>query len=912
MALEDIIYFNSAVTEMFSFNNHQGTISVTRYAIRSVDPVNIERISSSAEDQTLSVYDELGMPTFFQLKDGVLHETKLTSIGGYVYQTYHPEQDIWKISRRQTNEKIDLKRIEEIPTFQQRVRQVIENLPSFQNDENNEENSFMEEKQIGERLNHTEAHILDDFLEESLSVIYLFPLPTELRKEFLVKSVTEESYTFHHSLDLLYFYCKDLQNKEIIHVPKYTNEFNKVIPARDITLNHSGIELIKALKMINDFCFNNELLYGEYGKRKALAHYFGSFGKSSPEIFAVHVNSKIFETIRNSVNNKETDMEENRELVVLSEKDGSWRTGPEAQEIDPILLDRINNALNSLASLNIPDLDLEVLHHLPFEKKMLFMRECKDLIILFHAGAPPHLIFGMNEGELRYWTSQASDIEEFVKYGETFESVYDLPVNFRKKILPQMQFFVGGFFNIDYGNDIRNDEIENEDYVCHENLISLLQDGFSLKNISQLNSSLFNKMIFSKDREYQAQNILKVLKRYSIDPIEFFSFNSKIVLDILRETGGIYVFRYLAENKISLRDLLDLRHEGLARIILFHSRNFMKFLEMFKKPSSLDQLPEFTHNKKDLIRNLFLNQRNFPENYFSMISFGDLLEKSSDEVEALFHRPTHFDYRYQNKDEGFFECLQKAIQKIAADQSLMGDMIKKLTDEEYVNAKKNQWMIFLAEFFREMIDFSRSRIEKEESFFDPDCRATLNELISIVDDAGLELSALQIKDEILFFGELLDEKNDNDGFEKISDSIWNIFEVTWLKRIKSDSIVTDFEEAINRGVLSEDYRCLCAYLGIREKQGDYTSSFGQISKFFGGKKKEEKIDSIKALMRYLLVKERFPDTLESVKPTHEQINALLQGSCNGMMRNLGLERELEVIRQVEVQSRSNWLCCINS
>lgn len=61
--------------------------------------------------------------------------------------------------------------------------------------------------------------------------------------------------------------------------------FLTTIDKLNMTVNQKSPEeeLIRALKAMNDVCFNNDVMYGEYGTRPALEHYFGSLG-------AIHAN----------------------------------------------------------------------------------------------------------------------------------------------------------------------------------------------------------------------------------------------------------------------------------------------------------------------------------------------------------------------------------------------------------------------------------------------------------------------------------------------------------------------------------------------------------------------------------------------------------------------------------------------
>jgi hypothetical protein len=78
---------------------------------------------------------------------------------------------------------------------------------------------------------------------------------------YLQRALTEDCATFLSSLDRLYR-------------PKLTGQ-----AAMD------NLELLRALKLMNDFYHNNEVLFGVYGTRETLKHYLGSLG--SPNLGSV-------------------------------------------------------------------------------------------------------------------------------------------------------------------------------------------------------------------------------------------------------------------------------------------------------------------------------------------------------------------------------------------------------------------------------------------------------------------------------------------------------------------------------------------------------------------------------------------------------------------------------------------------
>lgn len=106
--------------------------------------------------------------------------------------------------------------------------------------------------------NSAQQELLDSFIADE--GIYFqtiiddeaFNLGTKIL--YLKRAISQDCQTFNQALDKLY-------NPDLVDGPKKAN-----------------IEFIRALKLINDLCFNNEVKYGQYGTRLALTHYFGSLG----------------------------------------------------------------------------------------------------------------------------------------------------------------------------------------------------------------------------------------------------------------------------------------------------------------------------------------------------------------------------------------------------------------------------------------------------------------------------------------------------------------------------------------------------------------------------------------------------------------------------------------------------------
>ncbi len=91
---------------------------------------------------------------------------------------------------------------------------------------------------------------------------------------FLQKAIEEEPQAFSKSLDYLFVDSSQENN----------------------------LELIRSLKIINDFCFNNDIKYGQYGIKSALTHFFGRFGKVEPSSFQEKIRSMIREQIKSLLN----------------------------------------------------------------------------------------------------------------------------------------------------------------------------------------------------------------------------------------------------------------------------------------------------------------------------------------------------------------------------------------------------------------------------------------------------------------------------------------------------------------------------------------------------------------------------------------------------------------------------------
>ncbi len=130
-------------------------------------------------------------------------------------------------------------------------------------------------------LNKAEQDLLDSFISDTGShfetILFYDAIDIGTKCIYLKKAISEDCATFLDSLDRLY--CTQA---EMIH------------DARQM-------EFITALKFINDICFNNDVLYEDFGTRSAITHYF-SFRRSldeisSPVSFKKTVECMTFERI---------------------------------------------------------------------------------------------------------------------------------------------------------------------------------------------------------------------------------------------------------------------------------------------------------------------------------------------------------------------------------------------------------------------------------------------------------------------------------------------------------------------------------------------------------------------------------------------------------------------------------------
>jgi len=160
-------------------------------------------------------------------------------------------------------------------------------------------------------LNTPQQELLDSLIAEE--GIYFetirddeaFNLGTKIL--YLERAISQDCQTFNQSLDKLY-------NPDLDGEPKAAN-----------------IEFIRALKLINDLCFNSDVKYDPYGTRAALTHYFGSLGNIDAIEFQTAVQEIINARITAvSEGQEETTITAQKQARQTAEKDIAsevgWRT----------------------------------------------------------------------------------------------------------------------------------------------------------------------------------------------------------------------------------------------------------------------------------------------------------------------------------------------------------------------------------------------------------------------------------------------------------------------------------------------------------------------------------------------------------------------------------------------------------
>ena len=140
--------------------------------------------------------------------------------------------------------------------------------------------------------NTAQQELLDSFIAEE--GIYFetirddeaFTLGTKIL--YLERAISQDCQAFNQSLDKLYQPNLEGEQKE------------------------ANIEFIRALKFINDLCFNNNVKYDQYGTKAALTHCFSSLGD---------INVGEFQTsVQEIINARITALNEDHEETVTAQK----------------------------------------------------------------------------------------------------------------------------------------------------------------------------------------------------------------------------------------------------------------------------------------------------------------------------------------------------------------------------------------------------------------------------------------------------------------------------------------------------------------------------------------------------------------------------------------------------------------
>ena len=126
-------------------------------------------------------------------------------------------------------------------------------------------------------LNKSQLQLLQSFIGPSGFYIETIKDDTGFNMEtkvlYLERAISQDCQIFLQSLDKLYN------------------------PALTGQAKTDHLNFIRALKFINDACFNNEVNYGYFGNRKALSHYFGSLGDIDTIAFQVATRKAVNDSV---------------------------------------------------------------------------------------------------------------------------------------------------------------------------------------------------------------------------------------------------------------------------------------------------------------------------------------------------------------------------------------------------------------------------------------------------------------------------------------------------------------------------------------------------------------------------------------------------------------------------------------
>jgi hypothetical protein len=170
---------------------------------------------------------------------------------------------------------------------------------------------MIDEKHEPVLLTAAQRDLLDSLISESGIYIEVikenttFDLGTKVL--YLERAISQNCHTFLRSLDKLYSLNQSEEDKV------------------------ANIEFLRALKTINDLCFNNMVKYGHFGTRRALMHFFASLGlehvkpANFQKMIVQIIQERISELYRD---NKETivvQLEARKSDEAAIEKNAIWR-----------------------------------------------------------------------------------------------------------------------------------------------------------------------------------------------------------------------------------------------------------------------------------------------------------------------------------------------------------------------------------------------------------------------------------------------------------------------------------------------------------------------------------------------------------------------------------------------------------
>lgn len=353
-------------------------------------------------------------------------------------------------------------------------------------------------------LNLAQLQFLESFI--SAQGIYFEVIRDEENVDFgtkvlyLLRAIDQDCAMFVRSLDKLYY--------SFLRV----NKRNK------------GLEFIRALKIINDLYYNNEVKFDEYGVRVALEHYFGALGPINEESFQLKINELVHNRVDElCVNRKEEVCQQiiNREIIEDScAIHIGWRKKldlPSTQREYYILdVSMLNLELRILVLNNLLAFEvLMVTHHIPFvdiisiEESIctLVLKSYKEVSVLLSSiGISFKKLIEFDENTLTILFDNHFEISRLVKYSNV-ELKYILSLN-----VDMQEYIFERHYEIElYYNNIN---------VKLSEILSLneFERNYVLKNAKIIIKTLNKKQLTFADIATMTQNELVILFPISSHP----------------------------------------------------------------------------------------------------------------------------------------------------------------------------------------------------------------------------------------------------------------------------------------------------------------------------------------------------------------------------------------------------------